>query len=342
MTLTGVVNLLHPPAVGGHAVTVSQQSTELSAVQSDHPPEPTRRTPVAFESAGVRLAGNLFAPRQSRQLPGVVVAGTWTSVKEQMADRYAEQLASRGMAALSFDFSGFGVSGGDPRDLESAQRKVADLSAAITFLGARPEVDEGRLGALGVCAGAMYVTKAAIADDRIRALALVAPWIHNAELVRAMYGGPDGVRDRIVAAEEASEIYRRTGVVEYVPAVDADDPNAAMPMAVDFYADPDRGGIPGWPNRFAVMAWKEWLTLDAVALAPAVRVPTFLVHSREAAIPDGAAQFYDGLTAVKEIQWTTGDQFDFYDNPATVTVAAGRSAQWLQHHTSIDTMGGRS
>ncbi|MFC7584499.1 hypothetical protein ACFQYP_12715 [Nonomuraea antimicrobica] len=39
------------------------------------------------------------------------MAGTWTSVKELMADRYARRLAQRGYAALSFDFTGFGESG---------------------------------------------------------------------------------------------------------------------------------------------------------------------------------------------------------------------------------------
>jgi alpha/beta superfamily hydrolase len=37
-----------------------------------------------------------------------------------MADRYARELAARGFAALSFDFTGFGASDGEPRDLESA------------------------------------------------------------------------------------------------------------------------------------------------------------------------------------------------------------------------------
>ena len=48
---------------------------------------------VSFPSKGAILKGVLYTPEHpSRPLPGIVVTGTWTSVKEQMANRYAERL----------------------------------------------------------------------------------------------------------------------------------------------------------------------------------------------------------------------------------------------------------
>jgi uncharacterized protein len=69
------------------------------------------------------------------------------------------------------------------------------------------------------------------------------------------------------------------------------------------------------------MAWREWLTLDAIALAPRIRTPTLIVHSEAAAVPDGARRFYQGLAGPKEIVWIPGTQFDFYDQPGTVNRA---------------------
>ena len=59
------------------------------------------RDRINFAGEGAELVGNLFPPDpagtdDATALQGVVVAGTWTSVKEQMADRYAEALARRG------------------------------------------------------------------------------------------------------------------------------------------------------------------------------------------------------------------------------------------------------
>lgn len=105
--------------------------------------------PATFTSGDAELQGELFVPADadgSARLPGVVVSGTWTSVRQQMADRYARAMAERGFAALSFDFAGYGASSGEPRDFESPALKARDLHAAVTYLAAQPQVDAERIG----------------------------------------------------------------------------------------------------------------------------------------------------------------------------------------------------
>ncbi|MGK8524897.1 alpha/beta hydrolase [Nocardia asteroides] len=276
---------------------------------------------VEFDSDGVNLVGNLYLPQEQGPAPGVVVAGTWTSVKELMADRYAERLAARGYAALSFDFTGFGESAGEPRDVESPQRKVRDIHNAVSFLATHAAVDPARLGALGICAAAMYMSDNAAHDTRVKSLALVAPWLHDAAICAQAYGGAEMVAAKIELGKQARARFDETGVIDYVPVVSATDERAAMPYDIDFYLNPARGGIPAWPNRFAVMSWADWLTYDSIALAPKITQPTVLVHSEQAAIPEGARRFHAGLAGPKDILWTQGTQFDFYDQEPQVTVA---------------------
>ncbi|WP_449064610.1 alpha/beta hydrolase [Planomonospora algeriensis] len=276
---------------------------------------------ITFGGGGATLTGNLFLPDGVERAPGVVVAGTWTSVKELMADRYAQRLAERGYAALSFDFTGFGESEGEPRDVEDPARKVCDIHHAIGFLAAHPKVDGDRLGALGICAAAMYMADNAARDPRVKSLALVAPWLHDAAICESAYGGAEAVAEKIKTGREARSRYDETGEIDYVPVVSATDPHAAMPYDIDFYLNPARGGIPAWPNRFAVMAWPDWLTYDSIALAPRITQPTLLVHSEDAAIPDGARRFHAGLAGPGDILWTQGTQFDFYDTEPQVMVS---------------------
>jgi uncharacterized protein len=80
------------------------------------------------------------------------------------------------------------------------------------------------------------------------------------------------------------------------------------------------------------MAWSEWLTFEPIALAPQVTAPTLIVHSEQAAIPDGARRFYEALTCPKEIVWTGGTQFDFYDREPRVSVAVDRAVEHLRAH----------
>ncbi|WP_328563179.1 alpha/beta hydrolase [Streptomyces coelicoflavus] len=287
------------------------------------------REQVSFVGPKGKLAGHLHLPDAdaAAAVAGVLVAGTWTSVKEQMSDRYAQELAARGYAALSFDFTGYGESEGAPRDYESPALKAGDLRAAADFLADHPAVADGALGVLGVCAGAMYASAYAAQDDRVRSLALIAPWLHDRRICEENYGGPGGIEAKKAAAAEARRRYEETGEVTYVPVVSGSDPDAAMPFDIDFYLNPDRGGLPQWPNRYAVMAWTEWLDHDAIAVAPRVTAPTLLVHSEDAAIPDGARRFHAGLAGPSEFLWTQGTQFDFYDQAPQVRLAAGTAAE---------------
>lgn len=273
---------------------------------------------VVFRSGGDLLVGDLHLPVGAEPDVAVVVAGSWTTVKEQMAGGYAKGLAERGIAALAFDFRGYGESSGAPRDFEWPERKVEDVREAVGAITAHTGADA--IGLLGVCAGAGYAAVAAAGDDRVASLALVAPWLHDAGLVEAVYGA-DGVRTRIRAGEEAAREYERTGRTAYVPVVSETGETAAMHGRCDYYVDADRGAVPQWPNRFAVMAWPGWLRFDPISCADRITAPVLVVHSADAAIPEGARKFRAGLAGPSELRWLTGTQYDFYDRDPVFTEA---------------------
>ena len=104
---------------------------------------------VTFTSEGDTLAGNLFLPASytaGTKLPLILVGGAWLTVKEQMPNLYARRLADRGLAALTFDFRGFGESEGSPRQYESPARKSADIANAAAFARELPVTEPERIG----------------------------------------------------------------------------------------------------------------------------------------------------------------------------------------------------
>ena len=286
---------------------------------------------VTFKSEGLTLKGNLYVPpnyTEDQQYPAIVTAGTWTSVKEQMANRYAEKLAKHGYITLSFDFRTYGESEGEPRNFENPSMKIEDIQHAVTYLLSRDDVAKDKIGGLGICAGAAYISGAAAHDHRIKSIALVAPWIHNREITEAVYGGAEGVKAKIEAANQAKQKYAQEGIVEYVPKASKDDPSAAMYGSFEFYFDENRGAIPEWQgDQFAVMGWAEWLNFDGVATASHIKVPVLIVHSEEAAIPQGAKAYYDLLNVPKDFLWLEGGQFDFYDQEPNVSESVKAAAK---------------
>jgi uncharacterized protein len=120
-------------------------------------------------NAETPLALHLHRPAgdPAEPLPAVIVTGSWLTVKEQLADRYAAELARRGYAAFTFDFSGFGASGGSVRQTEMPTRKIADLQAVVRFVASRSTVAPGGPGVLAVCASAQYTLAALAAGTPI-------------------------------------------------------------------------------------------------------------------------------------------------------------------------------
>lgn len=282
-------------------------------------------TRVRFPGAdGDVLVGDLHRPvGVADPTPGLVVTGSWTTVKEQMAGLYARRLAAAGLTTLAFDFTGFGQSEGTPRDTEDPSRKARDVGAAFAYLATRDDVvDPDRLGGLGVCASAGYQAMNAVTDGRVASLGLVAPWLHDPQLVEPIYGGAEGVADLREQAARARAHHEATGEVRYVPAISEDDPVAAMTGPFGYYLDAERGAIPEWGARFAVMAWEPWLTLDAVSVGSSVEQPVEMIHSRDGAVPDGAEGFHARLPRpAGPIRWVAGTQLDFYDQPEQVDAA---------------------
>ena len=80
----------------------------------------------------------------------------------------ARMLAGHGYGVLLFDRRGEGESEGDPNGLGWAGTR--DVEAAIVFLRERPEVDEGRIGGLGLSVGGEVLLEAAAETEGLQAV----------------------------------------------------------------------------------------------------------------------------------------------------------------------------
>ncbi|MDW3195150.1 MAG: nuclear transport factor 2 family protein [Cytophagales bacterium] len=292
---------------------------------------------VVFNSQGVNLKGHLFLPPNfdaSKTYPAAIVTGSWTSVKEQMPDEYASLLARDGLITLTFDFTGFGESEGQPRQVEDYQLKIADIKAAVDFLTRHPSVNKDELSGLGVCASSGYMAHATAQDKRIKQLVLVAPWLHNPAIAKSIYDlRPGGTEGLLASSKAAKAKYESTGEMEYVLGASELDPLSAMYVpenAFDYYLDPAKAAGAKYDNRFAVSSWEPWLTFDGIAAGKEITQPVFIVHSESGAVPHGAKEFYDHLKGDKEIVWLNDfNQQQLYFEEAAVNAAMGEVVKYL-------------
>ena len=287
------------------------------------------RFPVLIPAEGGLLAGRIHRNVDDliEPQPGVVVSGSWLTVKEQMADLYATQLAALGYTVLTFDFRGFGASEGTPRQTEMPLRKIADIVAATRFLRSLSCVRGEKVGYIAVCASAMYAAAAVEAGAPIGALASVAGWFHDTESVAAFYGGAAGVAARLERARQAHEKFLATGELSLVPAYEEGNERAGMFIAMDYYANPARGRIPEWRNEMSELTWLYWLTFDGLSAAERLRVPTLFVHGDECVFPHHVQRIHERIEAPQRLSWHPGFQVDFYDRPDLVQLAVQASRE---------------
>ncbi len=280
---------------------------------------------VTFQVGGCEVVGVLHVPDGEGPHPALIFDGPLTCVKEQVPGNYARAMVARGFVTLAIDHRYFGESEGQPRQLEDPAQKVEDIRAGLGFLAERSEVDSARLGAVGVCAGAGYLSHAVAQDKRIRAFATVAGFFHDNAMQRQWMG--ERYQAAIERAEAARVTYEQSGHSEQIPAVGKGD--VAMPLdeAFTYYGTP-RGAVPNYTNAFAVMSRAHTLPWDSMSAAPEIDVPTLMIHSEKALAPSLARSFFDKLAGPKQALWVESEgQIDFYDRPERIEPAADALAE---------------
>lgn len=294
---------------------------------------------INFNRDGLTLVGNLCTPAgfdEDGHYEALIVEGSFSSVKEQMPGTYAQKFAGQGFVALAFDYSHYGESAGEPRQLESPAEKLSDLQAAVSHLTGLPYVQA--VGMVGVCTSGGNAAYLGAAEPRIKALATVAAFLPGPALFSLMYG-EEGVAQRKEAAADARRRYKETGEVAFVPAyseVDQSAVNYGPAGSFDYYLNESRGNIPEYRNESALMGLEEFLEFDPVSQASAITTPTIVVHSDGCAFPDEAKKLYSELQGEKELVWADGTHYDYYDSRAQIDNAVANVTRFFRAHLAAD------
>lgn len=138
---------------------------------------------VSLDSQGLPISGVLHLPAAAG-CPGVVMCHGFTGSKSEAHRLFvnaARDFCDHGIAALRFDFRGSGDSAGEFRDM-TVSGEIADAQEALNYLAARPEINGGRVGILGLSLGGCVAACLAGQEPRIKSLVLWAATCHPEDL----------------------------------------------------------------------------------------------------------------------------------------------------------------
>jgi hypothetical protein len=196
-------------------------------------PEPqlgtTYRT-VAFTTPdGLRLEG-WYVPSKNG-------AAVITFPGRKGPQKPARLLARHGYGVLVFDRRGEGESEGDPNLL--GWQGTRDLEAAIAFLKAQPDVDDQRIGGLGLSVGGEMMLEEAAENDELRAVVSEGAGIRSFREAVHLDGGA-----KAIATWAFGLVTLGTAVwTSNLPPPDLADPSAKIDQpALFIHATPGQGG----------------------------------------------------------------------------------------------------
>lgn len=282
-----------------------------------------KREDREFLCRGESCAAWLYpVPVDADSAPIIVMAHGLTGTRRDRLGAFAERFAEAGIAALVFDYRGFGDSAGEP-DLFEPERQLDDWRAAIAFARSLPGVDPRRVATFGSSLGGGNALAAAAEDPRIAAAISQVPSLDRDSQT---YRGHPRVVEQMLA------IARQGG---YLPAV-------GQPHEAAFIRAP--GAEAGWRHVVTIgedSRWRNrcsasWLLgppYSPIAHAATLHCPWLVcvagddqVAQPEPAIeaarraPHGELHVYPGV-----------DHFDIYDGPEHEAVVADE-LEFLHRH----------
>lgn len=133
----------------------------------------SQNIPINFSSENTPIAGTLYLPNLpvGSKAPGIVLCHGFAGIKEMLLPPYAQKFTTNGYVVLTFDYRGFGASGGEPGRLVP-KLQIEDIHNAISFLSSLKQVDPNRLGLWGTSYGGANAIVAASKNQRIKCLSV--------------------------------------------------------------------------------------------------------------------------------------------------------------------------
>jgi dienelactone hydrolase len=128
---------------------------------------------------GTELKASYFS--SGKPGPGVLLLHQCNQ-QRKLWDVLGERLASSGINVLTFDYRGFGESGGTPHDKLTPEREnkvetetwPGDIEAAFQYLSTQPGVERTRIGAGGASCGVNNAIQLARRHPEVKSLVLLA------------------------------------------------------------------------------------------------------------------------------------------------------------------------
>ncbi|HIB12075.1 MAG: lysophospholipase [Dehalococcoidia bacterium] len=287
---------------------------------------------VEFYSEGFKLVGDIYVPDglpSGEQRAAVLLCHGYTGVKDLYLPDNAKTLNDAGYVVMTFDYKGWGESEGTRSRLAPYSR-VADVQAAMTYLGIQPEADADRIGLYGTSYGGATVSWTGAVDQRAKCIVSVVGIGHGARWMSRVRR-VDEWFDLQERSKEDREKRASTGESEYVDRSEIllpDRQSAELAAAARRNNPAAVGTIPLEYVDDTIGFNPEWI-VDKISPRPILFITS---DNDRLVLPEESEQLYAHAGEPKKLVVLKGyGHYEVYTEPAFSEVMAA-TLEWYRRY----------
>lgn len=286
-----------------------------------------RIEPVEWTSGGERVAGLLHVPEGEGPFAGIVLCHGFAGVKELLLPAFAERFAAAGFCSLTFDYRGFGASGGD-RGRIIAEHQITDVLSALAFLQRGSRIDAARIGLWGTSLGGANAIVAASRSPLVGCLAVQLTFGSGERVVTGAMS--DQEKERFSATLQRMASKRdQTGKEMMVPLqkVLTDPQSAAF---YERYVD----SFDALRIKVPFLTVLETLRFEPERWLPELTIPIHIVGAGKDAVnpPEESHRLYAAARDPKALLMIEeATHYDLYEDPLLERVTRAQ-IRWFRSH----------
>ncbi len=285
---------------------------------------------IEFPVSGTVLRGRLFLPENATGPVPVVIAHSGIGSVAEGIYRDAPHYTGVGLGVLFYDHRGYGLSGGEPRQLVDPWQFGRDLRDVITHLSLRPEIDASRIAVWGISLGGQVALFVAGTDRRVGAVVALVPPVSGFS-ARKLFA-PEALKrleDAIYADRDAQMRGEPPVTLQVIGEQKPGGPPVMFtdPSGIEFtkhYND-----IPSFRNELAIASLDRLFEMETPAYAERIKAPLLLVlASQDTVAPvEDARKMFEMVPGEKELLEYPGQHYGILLDRYPEIVAL--SARWI-------------
>ncbi|MXP20395.1 alpha/beta fold hydrolase [Gordonia sp. HNM0687] len=297
------------------------------------------RQSVTFDSHGTACDAWFFPGADESPFDGptgrpvVVMAHGFAGTKDSGLEPYARRFAEAGLAVFAFDYRGFGLSEGAPRQRISMSAQADDYRSAVVAAKGRPGVDPQRIILWGISQSGGHALVVAAHRDDVCAVITMVPMVNG--LAAGVHHYPQvGAASmlRSAAVGIGSTLAAKAGrAPTMMPVVGRPGEKAAL-TSPGFYEDYLAIAGPSWRNEVDASVGLELGSFRADKSAEAVDAPVLMqIADFDQATPAHAAA-KAAFKARAEVRHYPCDHFDVFAGNDWFEPAVNHQIDFLTRH----------